>query len=1298
MFRTVINTRTYNAVETYRVMRNKLVAAFCGIAVCCVCSQGTLMSRAWAEPKQATATRSDDDVDFLIARLKQLQAPQRLAAARRLAEMGKEADAAVPALVLCLNDPSNDVRVVCAYAIARVSNDAIVGIKAILPLLADPNEHVRYSAQWSVAQLAIELPLDSEESKRLQAIDLFEKALVELQKYDHQRRHRVALESVINSLKSQKPADVTINQSAKTDNIDTEQLVSGLYEPNDFISRLMIIRRLRDDSKYSGALRQKVLIFEAAQLDGSLLDYAVGRWENLAQVELTNILSQLEMSREFSDSTHFLIERVIPTDAIMLARLKRWSLDRQLSLDVRIASVASIAKSRHDVPNCVNWLAGLLLDAELQSFAADGLARMGSAAASAQSHLMSALMKSRDESFQISGIIALPQIAPESSIAADFVVQWLKSLPNDSVLQSLLLDAITDFGQLSAAAIPNITQLLQHQDAEVRIAALRALRSMRERATVTTPALFKILASTEESIAVKNRAARVLRRLDPAVFQPVLLSLPSVQEPTIQENFLRALAVCDPTIEEAKLCLPLVDDKSAAILVRVAAVNAIGAAGTSAKPMASRLIPYCNDGEEPILQAACILAAARIDPESIREIAISHLESESITVRANAAYALHLCGMSRMAFDNLLGLLNETETDIVIREALEELGDSIATWLVDEAENADRSDAQRVACCDLACLVSQPDWSRLLKLVDDNYLGQTFANHLSYHWHPEISSSIDEHLNEIETLLTLHQSPKISAIGKARLVSLLIPDGLGAADDEGEWSVPALTKSAAIELLVRNDDVSASTASASVPSMTAPSMAAPSMAAPGMSPPKRKTSPGPTGISQGEAMPPDSPVAADTVGDIAKELSDRDRLIAPAMPTPSPEVLASDDKKSIKEVEVFYGTNRQRDFTGYSMREIVTAILVATIGSVLTLAFCAFGSFSSGGRILGILAIAGLGIFGSFGIFAAKQLSSYPVQAVVAYNHQVADRIEYGKCTVTLPPNHQPGMVEAPILLKGQFLSDPNQHVVLKQIEQLSHDDFLVDIQEAQTRKGKNLLVFIHGYNVSFDDAAKRTAQMSFDLDFPGAAIFYSWPSQANWYGYKADQQRIELSVKQIRRFLEDLAEKSGAETINLVAHSMGNLGLTEALKQINTPTGQPIFNQVVLAAPDVDAEVFRNEIAPHIVTKAKRTTLYTSKTDLALIASRYFNQGARLGDSGPEVVTYPGIDTIDATTIDSSLLGHSYYGSNITVLTDVGHLLRDEPLAQRVYLRPIEDSGVSYWTFDPVLVSKLQADMTIKK
>jgi esterase/lipase superfamily enzyme len=308
---------------------------------------------------------------------------------------------------------------------------------------------------------------------------------------------------------------------------------------------------------------------------------------------------------------------------------------------------------------------------------------------------------------------------------------------------------------------------------------------------------------------------------------------------------------------------------------------------------------------------------------------------------------------------------------------------------------------------------------------------------------------------------------------------------------------------------------------------------------------------------------------------------------------------------------------------------------------------------------------------------------------ILRYGGQYSDQIQYGVCEVSIPVGHQTGELEGPQMFKMEVTPDPEKHVVLTKVGRLDGDSFHAALQTEMARKGKNIFVFIHGYNVSFEDAARRTGQMAYDLKFPGAPVFYSWPSQANWYSYVTDKENIDLSTSQIRSFLLDIATRSKADTINLIAHSMGNVGLTAALSEIEQ-TSKPYFNQVVLAAPDIDAEVFKEEIASKIVTKARHTTLYTSKSDLALIASRYFHQGNRVGDSGPDVLIIDGIDTIDATAVDSSLLGHSYYGSNVTVLDDLEQLFQNQPIESRHYLKSIVTATRPYWAFEPLRISRV--------
>jgi esterase/lipase superfamily enzyme len=144
---------------------------------------------------------------------------------------------------------------------------------------------------------------------------------------------------------------------------------------------------------------------------------------------------------------------------------------------------------------------------------------------------------------------------------------------------------------------------------------------------------------------------------------------------------------------------------------------------------------------------------------------------------------------------------------------------------------------------------------------------------------------------------------------------------------------------------------------------------------------------------------------------------------------------------------------------------------------------------------------------------------------------------------------------------------------------------------------------------------------------------------------------------------------------------------LADALKNLDKQmlnAEDTVFRQVVFAAPDIDREVFLNQIAPAIVNDHQHFTLYASSSDRALMLSKAFSGGPRAGDSLPEPVVVSGIDTIDATGIDTSLLGHSYY-ADPRALVDLFDLLgRNTAAAGRQGLDKKDGPRGLYWIFKP--------------
>jgi esterase/lipase superfamily enzyme len=147
----------------------------------------------------------------------------------------------------------------------------------------------------------------------------------------------------------------------------------------------------------------------------------------------------------------------------------------------------------------------------------------------------------------------------------------------------------------------------------------------------------------------------------------------------------------------------------------------------------------------------------------------------------------------------------------------------------------------------------------------------------------------------------------------------------------------------------------------------------------------------------------------------------------------------------------------------------------------------------------------------------------------------------------------------------------------------------------------------------------------------------------------------------------------------------MGNRALATALREmaLEQKAECPKFAEVILTAPDIDADKFTRDLAPALVSVAGRVTLYASSNDEALIASRKVHGYRRAGESGDAMVVMPGVDTVDVSEIDTSFIGHSYYGSNSTVLADLFELIRDsKPPDQRKWLKSMPLGTLKYWKF----------------
>ncbi len=319
-----------------------------------------------------------------------------------------------------------------------------------------------------------------------------------------------------------------------------------------------------------------------------------------------------------------------------------------------------------------------------------------------------------------------------------------------------------------------------------------------------------------------------------------------------------------------------------------------------------------------------------------------------------------------------------------------------------------------------------------------------------------------------------------------------------------------------------------------------------------------------------------------------------------------------------------------------------------------------------------------------------------PDGATFQPNRETTAQVRYGVAETVIPgrkrgadPPTTPARFALLDKVRGSASgkADPAQPTTLAElveVRETSSAAFLAGIRgQIEASTGRDLLLFVHGFNVDFDAAVVRTAQLGLDLPFNGALCCYSWPSQGGIKNYSADEKVNAASVEPFRQFLETLiAGIPGDTKLQILVHSMGNRLVLGALEQMAAKPGpiQPIDN-LVLCAPDVGLTDFANTI-PAARQLSRRVSLYVGGSDTALLASKALHGEQRVGDAHPPVLV-PGVETIDCSAVELSLMGHSYYGSNLEVLCDLFSLLKEDlPADQRGWLKRSSGTDQPLWHF----------------
>ena len=141
---------------------------------------------------------------------------------------------------------------------------------------------------------------------------------------------------------------------------------------------------------------------------------------------------------------------------------------------------------------------------------------------------------------------------------------------------------------------------------------------------------------------------------------------------------------------------------------------------------------------------------------------------------------------------------------------------------------------------------------------------------------------------------------------------------------------------------------------------------------------------------------------------------------------------------------------------------------------------------------------------------------------------------------------------------------DPTKHFTIRSIEKTDEAKWIKTLASTKKRKA---LVFVHGFNTKFRDAVFRAAQITWDLQFRGTTILFSWPSRGDIADYLYDKESALASRTAFLRVIDDLY-KAGYDNIDVIAHSMGNLIAVKFLSNSGADTITHGYRALIIVRP----------------------------------------------------------------------------------------------------------------------------------
>ncbi|MGL4325633.1 MAG: alpha/beta hydrolase [Beijerinckiaceae bacterium] len=274
--------------------------------------------------------------------------------------------------------------------------------------------------------------------------------------------------------------------------------------------------------------------------------------------------------------------------------------------------------------------------------------------------------------------------------------------------------------------------------------------------------------------------------------------------------------------------------------------------------------------------------------------------------------------------------------------------------------------------------------------------------------------------------------------------------------------------------------------------------------------------------------------------------------------------------------------------------------------------------------------------------------------------------LNFADIAISIPPDsaRQPGEIQWP----SSKTANPATDFVTLRADRIDQPTALKRLYSRVAKAPqRRVLLFIHGYNTRFEESVYRFAQIMHDSKASVVPLLFTWPSRGQLLDYPYDHESATYSRDALEAILQTLSKDKSVGEISILAHSMGNWVAVEALRQMAIRGGgiAPKIKNVMLAAPDIDVDVFRRQMRT-IGERHPPFTIFVSRDDKALsFSKRIAGSNDRLGGIDPEQEPYKSrlkelssnrVTIIDLTDVQSGdSLGHTKFAQSPEVVQMIG-------------------------------------------